>query len=147
MSDEREHLGRVIGLDLGDRRVGVALSDPMRIIASPLLTIQRRNDEWKKELYALIEEHEVRELVLGLPRHMDGREGAGAEEARKLATELEGRGLKVIMWDERLTTVSAQKALREMGVKAKQQKGAIDQVAAQLILSGYLNSRTRSSPL
>jgi putative Holliday junction resolvase len=145
LSDEREHLGRVIGLDLGDRRVGVALSDPMRIIASPLLTIQRRNDEWKKELYALIEAHEVREIVLGLPRHMDGREGAGAEEARKLATELETRGLKVILWDERLTTVSAQKALREMGVKAKQQKGAIDQVAAQLILSGYLNSRP--SPL
>lgn len=137
--------GRIMGLDMGTRRIGVALSDPLRVIASPYRTVERRGEAWRAELQQIIQQEEVGEVVVGLPRHMDGREGEGAADARSAAGWLSEQGLKVHLWDERLTTVSAQRALREMGIKAKNQKGTIDQVAAQMILSGFLDSLPRST--
>jgi putative Holliday junction resolvase len=122
------------------RRVGLALSDALRVISQPLQTLKRpRTEEALIEtLRALCEEHEVSEIVIGLPRHMDGHEGEGAVEARRIAALLEATGRKVALWDERMTTMSAQRALREMGVKREKQRAAVDQVAAQMILAGYL---------
>lgn len=131
---------RVMGIDLGQRRVGIAISDALRVIAQPLQTLQRPRTEEAlvAAIVALCEEHEVSEIVIGLPRHMDGREGDGAAEARRITTMLEAQGRKVALWDERMTTMGAARALREMGVKREKQRGAIDQVAAQMILEGYM---------
>ena len=129
-----------MGIDLGARRVGIALSDALRVISQPLQTLQRpRTDEALVEaLSALCAVHEVSEIVVGLPRHMDGREGEGAVEARRISAMLETTGRKVALWDERMTTMGAARALREMGVKREKQRAAVDQVAAQMILEGYL---------
>jgi len=129
-----------MGIDLGQRRVGIAISDLLRVIAQPLQTLQRpKGDEaLVAAIAALCDEHEVSEIVIGLPRHMDGREGDGAVEARRISALLVAQGRKVALWDERMTTMGAARALREMGVKREKQRGAIDQVAAQMILEGYM---------
>jgi putative Holliday junction resolvase len=135
-------IGRVMAIDLGKRHVGVAKSDSMRVITQPHATLDRNKGDLVENIAALCEELEVGEIVIGLPLHMDGREGEGAADARAFAAAIEARTqLKVILWDERLTTTSAHKHMTAMGVKTKNKKGMVDQLAAELILQGYLDSR------
>lgn len=137
---------RIMAIDLGTKRVGIALSDPMRIIAQPYETLTL---DGSKKAYAqllariaeIVESQSVSEIVVGLPLHMSGQESDASRAARQTALDLEkATAQRVILWDERLSTVSAQKSMRALGVKAKNQKGAIDQMAAQSILQGYMNS-------
>jgi len=139
---------RVLGLDLGSKRIGVALSDPEGAIASPLTTLERCGAA--RDLAALAElvrEHEVGEIVVGLPLHMDGRRGPEAEAARGFARQLSASlGIPVNMLDERLTTVEAEHALRESGRKGKKRRAVIDAVAASILLRTWLELRRTRRP-
>lgn len=139
-------IGRVLAIDLGARHVGIAKSDSMRVITQPHATLDRKKGDLVEAIAKICLDEEVGEIVVGLPLHMDGREGEGAADARKLAAALEARTqLKVVLWDERLTTTSAHKHMTELGVKTKHKKGMVDQLAAEMILSGYLASQNRTS--
>lgn len=134
-------IGRVLAIDLGKRHVGVAKSDSMRMITQPHATLPRGKDDAAllEALAQICVDEEVGEIVVGLPLHMDGREGEGAEDARKFAAALSARTqLKVVLWDERLTTTSAHKHMTALGVKTKNKKGMVDQLAAEMILGAYL---------
>ena len=139
-------MGRTMALDYGERRIGVAVSDPTRTIASPLATLQRRAGKrppWA-EITRLVQEQEVEELVVGLPLDLSGDEGPWAAEVRAFGDDLARRtGLPVHWVDERLTSVMAERAVRGMGLKRSQreEKARIDAAAAALILEGYLARR------
>lgn len=135
---------RIIGLDYGTKTVGVAISDALGITAQPVETITRKEENKLRQTLARIEqiivEQEVTEIVVGLPKMMDNSEGERAKACKEFAENLERRtGLKVTMWDERLTTVSAEKSLIESGVRREDRKAVIDQIAAVFILQGYLD--------
>jgi putative holliday junction resolvase len=130
--------------------VGIAKSDPLRMITQPAGTFERKGapDSSERALIThvvqLCIDEEVSDIVIGLPLHMDGREGEGAVEARRVAAALkEQTGCEVHLWDERLSTVSANRLMTELGVKTKDKRGRVDQYAAELILQGYLD---RSRP-
>lgn len=134
-------IGRILAIDLGARHVGIAKSDSMRMITTPHATLDRKKGDLVAAIAQICVDEEVGEIVVGLPLHMDGRESDGAKDARQLAAALEARtGLRVVLWDERLTTTSAHKHMTAMGVKTKNKKGMVDQLAAELILQGYLAS-------
>jgi putative Holliday junction resolvase len=136
--------GRVLGIDVGTVRVGVALSDPTGILASPLETVQRARDESDLDhIAALVVEHEVTEVIVGEPRHLSGASGASAREARAYSQELADRiaDVPVHMIDERLSTVTAASHLREGGIDSRRSRPVIDQAAAVVILQQYLDSR------
>ncbi len=132
---------RVLGLDLGEKRIGVAVSDEDASIAFPSGALESRGA--KKDLKAvleLIEEREIGRVVIGLPRHLDGREGPEAEAARAFAAALhEASGLPVETLDERWTTVEAERVLHAQGRKKKKQRAVVDSVAASIILGTYLD--------
>jgi putative Holliday junction resolvase len=133
---------RLLGVDYGSVRVGLAISDPERRIASPLVTYTRRDAaqdaRWIKRLVA---EEEVGSLVVGLPVHCDGREGQKAREVRAFGRWLqEATGLPVTFWDERFTTTEAESALWGAGLTHKRRRQRRDQVAAQILLQGYLDA-------
>ena len=131
---------RLMGLDLGERRMGVAVSDPSRVLARGIEVIERRSVEKDLEDIAhLAEEYEVEAIVVGFPRRLNGTAGAEAKKAEAFAAQIEAHlGLPVILWDERLSTVRAARALAEGG-KRKRRLG-IDAVAAVVILQDYLDS-------
>ena len=138
---------RILGLDHGDRRIGVAISDELGIIAQPLLTIHRtsrRND--MRLLARILRRHGCTSIVVGLPLHMSGDISPRAMAAREFAKEIEDE-LKVpaILWDERLSTAEAHRHLDAAGRPANTRKAVIDQVAAVLILQSYLDARHNSS--
>lgn len=142
---------RVLGLDLGERRIGVAISDPLGITASGVEVIQRAGlDRDLARLSALIGENEVGEVVVGLPRHMNGSMGEAARKAQEFAAMLEARleemGLapRFTFWDERLSTVAAQRALLEGDMSRAKRKQVVDKVAAAIILRAYLDSKPRA---
>jgi putative pre-16S rRNA nuclease len=139
---------RVLGLDVGDRRIGVALSDETGLLASPLSTLQRvgpRKDP--KAIAALVREHGVGEVVVGLPYNLDGTIGPQAEKVRAFAADLEPVvRVPVRFWDERLTSVEAERILSERNVPWQRRKSLVDQVAAVLILQGYLDAHPRPAP-
>ena len=134
---------RSMGLDLGTKTIGLAVSDELGITAQGLTTLERRGP--KKDLAALAErvaEYSVERFVIGLPLNMDGSEGPRAEFTRKFGASLEeATKLPVIYWDERLTTVAAHRALSELDASRKKRKEVIDQVAAILILQGWLDAQ------
>ena len=140
---------RVMALDVGERRIGVALSDPLGSFAQPHATVAvegRKSDVPK--LAAIARDHEVEALVVGLPLHMHGEEGEAAKKARRLGNALGGAlGLEVTYWDERLTTVQAERVLIDGGMRRRDRKGVVDQVAAVLILQAYLDSRSTGDDL
>lgn len=139
--------GRVLGIDFGLKRVGLAVSDPMRIIASALDTATYKSRrELLRHLVEVIQKHEITQVVVGLPRHMDGREGEMAKTVRQLIDELAKLvAAPVVAWDERLSSVQAERALREMGVSTRATKrGEVDRLAAVFILQSYLDSMTRT---
>ena len=133
---------RVLGIDPGEVRVGVALSDDLGMLAHPLETINVSGRDPCDRIAELVTERAVRAVVVGVPRNMDGSFGPAAEKARSLIEKLRTRlACEVIPWDERLTTVSARRALRQAGRKEKNQRPVIDQVAAQILLQSWLDSQ------
>jgi putative holliday junction resolvase len=140
--------GRVMGVDVGSVRVGVALSDPSGTLASPLETLQRAKDGSDLDrLVELVGEHEVTEVVVGEPKHLSGASGASAQDATAYSQELADRvpDVPVLLVDERLSTVTAASSLRASGLDSRQQRGVIDQAAAVVILQQYLDTRKRGS--
>ncbi|MBI2847450.1 MAG: Holliday junction resolvase RuvX [Chloroflexi bacterium] len=133
---------RILGLDIGDRRIGVAMSDPGGSLASPLGVITRKDDDSSIEAIAsLVSEHGVELVVLGMPHSLHGKEGPQAEKVKAYSLVLSQK-LKtpVRVWDERFSTVEAERLLRESGIKAWERKSRRDAWAAALILQGYLDS-------
>lgn len=133
-----------MGLDYGTKTVGVAVSDPLGITAQAVETIARKEENKLRKtcarIEALISEYGIEKIVLGFPKHMNNDIGERAEKALEFRSMLERRtGLEVIMWDERLTTVSAERTLIESGVRRENRKKHIDQIAAVFILQGYLD--------
>lgn len=136
--------GRRLGIDVGTVRVGVALSDPDGLLAMPLATVARDADGSADvdAVAALVAEHEVVGIVVGLPRTLAGREGLAAEAARRFVAALErGVTVPVVLSDERLTTVVATRQLRESGRTGRRQRAVVDQAAAVGILQGWLDAR------
>ncbi len=132
---------RIMALDVGSKRIGVALSDPLKITAQGLQTFQRTTlEEDIRGLWKLMDEHEVSQLVVGLPKNMDGSVGFKAEEVQQFITDLTAeRPMEVIWVDERLTTVSAERTLLEADVSRAKRKKVIDKMAAVIILQSYLD--------
>lgn len=135
--------GRVLGLDVGSRRIGIAVSDPLGITAQGLETLERKNKRHDFEhLERVIREYEVREIVVGLPLRMSGAEGTQSEKMRAYAEDLKKRfGLPVHLWDERLTSAEANRFLRETELSIEKRGKAVDRMAAVLILQGWMESR------
>jgi putative Holliday junction resolvase len=132
---------KALGIDLGDARVGVAISDDLGMLAHPLETIHVKSSDVKKRILALAVERGAQTIVVGMPRNMDGSYGAAATKSKEFIEALRSSTeIKVIAWDERLTTVSAQRSLHEAGKNTKKQRPIIDQVAAQIILQCWLDS-------
>lgn len=136
---------RVMGLDVGSKTVGVAISDALGWTAQGIETI-KINEEKKvfgfDRIGTLINENEVTKIVVGLPKNMNGSIGFRGEASQFFASELEKRfGLPVILWDERLTTMAAERVLLEADVSRKKRKQVIDKMAASMILQGYLDSQ------
>jgi putative Holliday junction resolvase len=133
-----------MGLDVGERRVGVAIADELNMISSPLTTVQRRNgDHVLGELRDLARAKGVDRLVIGMPTGLSGREGPQAAVVREFADALAtvvGPEIQVDFWDERLSTAVAQRVLRESGNRRDRRKGDLDAVAAAVILQGYLDA-------
>ena len=134
---------RVMGLDYGDRRIGVAISDAFRWTAQGLTVVETRRDGG--ELDKLVEialENEVSEVVVGLPKNMNGTIGPRGEICKAFAQQIgEKLGLPVHLWDERLTTVAAERTLKEAEISLKKRKQVVDKLAATLILQNYLDSK------
>lgn len=139
--------GRILGLDVGSRRIGVAVSDPLGITAQGLETLQRKNKRHDFEyLRRVIREYEVKEIVVGLPLRMSGAEGIQSEKMRALADELHKRfKLPIHLWDERLTSAEANRFLRETELSTEKRGKAVDRMAAILILQGWMERRSAAA--
>ena len=130
---------RILGVDFGRARIGIAVSDELGLLAHPVTTIPASR-EAAKQIDEIVREKNVERVVIGLPRHMNGSVGEAAGEALAFAEKL--RKLlpcEVVTWDERLTTIAANRALRDGGRKTRDSRNVVDQVAAQMILQGYLD--------
>jgi putative Holliday junction resolvase len=132
-----------MGLDLGDRTIGVAVSDPFGWTAQGIDTIRRTDlEEDLRKISELISRYEIEKIVIGFPKNMNGTIGPRGEKALEFASLLKEKTLlDVVLWDERLTTVAAQKMLIEADVSRRKRKRVIDKLAATYILQGYLDSR------
>ncbi len=138
-------MNKIMAIDYGDARTGVAISDLLCSIVGSTAVINSHNKEKAiGDIIRLAKENAVGEIVVGLPKNMDGTEGARAELCRSFAAELEtAAGIKVTMWDERRTTVEAHNILSQHNYHGKKRKNTVDAVAASLILEGYLAFRGR----
>lgn len=136
---------KIMGVDYGDARTGIAISDLLcSIVGSTTVIHSRRDEKTIAEIQKLIQDNSIGEIVVGLPKNMDGSEGPRAEVCRAFAEQLkEDTGLPVAMWDERRTTVEAHNILSEHNYHGKKRKNTVDAVAASLILEGYLAFRRR----
>jgi putative holliday junction resolvase len=143
MPESSASSGRVLGLDVGSRRIGIAVSDPLGITAQGLETLQRKNK--RHDLAALervIREYQVREIVVGLPLRMSGAEGTQSGKMHGFADELRTQfGLPVHLWDERLTSAEANRLLRQTELSIEKRAKAVDRMAAVLILQGWIESQ------
>ena len=140
---------RIMGLDLGSKTVGVAISDPLLITAQGIEIIRRKEENKLRRtlarIEALIEEYEVETIVLGFPKNMNDTIGERAQFSLEFKEKLERRtGIPVVMWDERLTTVAADKAMMEAGIRRENRKDYVDKIAACLILQGYLDKCSKN---
>ena len=136
---------RIMGLDYGTKTVGVAVSDPLGITAQAVETVTRKDENKLRKTLARIEslatEYGVEKFVIGFPKHMINDIGERAEKALEFGEMLKRRtGIEIVMWDERLTTVEAERTLMESGVRRENRKQYVDQIAAVFILQGYLDS-------
>ena len=136
-------LGRVIALDVGSRRIGVAVTDPLGITAQGLDTIQRQNKRHDYEaLRQVIEKYEVRAIVVGLPLRLSGAEGTQSDKMRLFAADLQAHfGVTVHLWDERWTSTQANRLLRETDLSIKKRGQAVDRMAAILILQSWMEAQ------
>lgn len=137
---------RIMGLDFGSKTVGVAISDELLLTAQGVEIIRRKEENKLRQTCArieeLIKEYNVEEIVLGLPKNMNATEGVRAELTREFQDKLERRtGLPVHLWDERLTTVAADKIMMEAGIRREHRREHVDRIAAALILQGFLDRR------
>ena len=135
---------RIMGLDFGSKTVGVAVSDSLLITAQGVEIVRRKYEDKLRQTLArieeLIQEYEVDKIVLGLPKNMNDTEGERCEKTREFKAMLERRcGLPVILWDERLTTVAADRSMMETGIRRENRKEYVDEIAAIFILQGYLD--------
>ena len=135
---------RILGLDYGSKTVGVAVSDQLGITAQGVSTIWRKQENKLRQTLAqiekLVEDYQVERIVLGYPKNMNNTEGERCEKTKEFKEMLERRtGLNVILWDERLTTVSADKHMMESGIRREDRKKFVDEIAAVFILQGYLD--------
>ena len=135
---------RIMGLDFGSKTVGVAVSDPLLLTAQGVEIVRRKEENKLRQTLARIEElvveYGVEKIVLGLPKNMNASEGVRVELTEEFKEKLERRtGLPVVFWDERLTTVAADKAMMEAGIRRENRKDYVDMIAASLILQGYLD--------
>jgi len=137
--------GRVLALDVGSKRIGVAVSDPLGITAQGLETIQRQNKRKDMEtLGRLLKDYEVREIVVGLPLRLSGAEGTQSEKMRRFASDLESQfGVTVHLWDERWTSTEANRLLRETDLSIEKRGRAVDRMAATLILQSWMEAHKR----
>jgi putative Holliday junction resolvase len=138
---------RIMAIDYGKRRIGLALCDPSETLALPLPMIDRKlTVRWREVLLRQIVEREVAEIVVGLPKNMDGSEGSASQDCRRFAEELKQQtSLSILLLDERLTTVAAHASLRESGIKQRNGREMVDSVAASLLLQMHLQRRHRKS--
>ena len=141
-----EHAKRILGLDVGSKRIGLAISDPLGITAQGLETLHRQNKRLDfSQLEQVIREHRVAEIVIGLPLRMTGGEGIQAEKMQVFAEEIRRRfRLPVHLWDERLTSAQANRLLRETDMSIKRRGEVVDQMAAVLILQSWMDARSGS---
>jgi putative Holliday junction resolvase len=138
----RSARGRVLGLDLGSARIGVAISDPERRVAVPLGTVRTGAPEDVRTVAALVREHDVAEVVVGHPVGLSGRPGEAARHAERFAEALRGLlPVPVVLHDERLTTVEAERRLAGPGVRGRARRERVDEAAATVILQSYLDAR------
>lgn len=129
----------ILGIDFGRVRIGLAISDELRLLAHPLETIPA-NKEALKRIADIVQQRNIDKVVVGVPRHLSGQFGESANQALAFTTRLRARlKCSVEVWDERLTTVAAERALREAGKKMRKTRHIVDQVAAQMILQSYLD--------
>lgn len=137
---------RIMGLDFGSKTVGVAVSDPLGITAQGVEIVRRKSEKRMRQTLARIEEligvYEVGHLVLGYPKNMNGTEGPRCEKTKEFKELLEKRtGLSVTLWDERLTTVAADRSMMEAGLGRQERKEYVDELAAVFILQGYMDAQ------
>lgn len=138
-------LSRIMAIDFGSRRIGLAVSDPMRIIAQGLKTIEN-TDESVDDIVGLLSEYSVSEIVVGNPLLLSGKGSMTSDDVDRFVTSLSAKtDVKIVMIDERFTSVMAHKAMIEMGLnrKKRQNKAKVDEIAAAILLQGYLDSRKR----
>jgi putative Holliday junction resolvase len=134
-------MGRILGIDHGDVRIGIAMSDETAFLASSVCVLDSTK-AGLEQIVALIAEHRIEKIVVGLPRNMDGSYGPATEKVRKFIEKLKTKTeVPVFEWDERMSTVSAHNALREAGLDGKKRKGVVDKVAAQIILQNFLDAQ------
>jgi putative Holliday junction resolvase len=141
-----EAVMRIMGIDFGDSRIGVAVSDPFGWTAQGLETIHWKGSIEKpaQKIKELASSYQVEKIVIGLPKNMNGTLGPSAEKAIEFGDLLnEITGIEVIRWDERLTTVAANRTMHEVGMRTSKKKDSVDKIAAVLILQGYLDSRSK----
>ncbi|MBX3329232.1 MAG: Holliday junction resolvase RuvX [Nitrospira sp.] len=139
--------GRILALDYGTKRIGVALSDELGWTAQPLETFERRTLDWDvAHIAALVGSHDVERVVLGLPLQLDGREGPAVRAMREFTVKLEaGLSVPVVQWDERMTTKAAEELLIAADVSRKKRKGIVDRIAAAILLRSYLEAQDQVS--
>jgi putative Holliday junction resolvase len=139
--------GRILALDYGTKRIGVALSDELGWTAQPLETFERRTLDWDvAHIAALVGSHGVERVVLGLPLQLDGREGPAVRAMREFAVKLEaGLPVPLVLWDERMTTKAAEDLLIAADVSRKKRKGVVDRIAAAILLRSYLEAQDQAS--
>ncbi|MBS0622829.1 MAG: Holliday junction resolvase RuvX [Verrucomicrobia bacterium] len=144
-------MSRILSIDFGKKRIGLALSDEQKILASPLATLEAKVQlaGTVAQLVEKFKEYDLEEIVIGLPLRLSGQSGLQADEVKHFAKQLEGRTeARLILWDERLTSTQAERAMREGGLSRKKRSKLIDACAAVIILQSYLDSRqTGQSPL
>ncbi len=137
-------MGRILGIDYGDRRVGISVSDPLEITAQGICTLENKVfEKMMVNLEKIIAEYKPTEIVLGMPKNMDGSIGFRGEITLEFKESLEkiSNDAKIVLWDERLTTVSADRIFHVTGTKGKDRKKVVDTVAASIILQSYLDSK------
>ena len=138
-------MNRVLGIDLGKARIGLAISDELLLLAHPLETVAA-NEQSLGRIVEIVHEEKIGHVVVGIPRQMNGEIGPAAKDALRFVEKLQAfLSCEVITWDERWTTAAANRALHEAGKKTRQTRHYIDQVAAQMILQGYLDRRQESN--
>jgi putative holliday junction resolvase len=138
---------RVMALDVGEKKIGIAISDALMLTAQSRPTLRRKDLKTDISILGrLVEENEVHEIVVGQPLHMSGKESLQSEKVAKFAEEVrKALNIPIVFWDERLTSFAAEQHLEEMGLKWRQRRDHIDKIAAMIILQGYLDSRPNKS--